>query len=68
MHSDFYELPDESPIDTSPNFSNQKITALEKFKLDAFVPSQQTILLILNLEGTGIHFIDQKAPLMCDTK
>ncbi len=55
-------------IDTSPNSSNQKIKALEKVKIDAFVPSQQTISLILNSEGTGFHCIDQKALLMSDKK
>jgi hypothetical protein len=42
--------------------------ALEKVKLDVFVPSQHTISPILNSEGTGIHCINQKAPLMSDTK
>ncbi len=42
--------------------------ALEKVKLHAFVPLQQTISLILNSEGIGINCINQKALLMSDTK
>jgi hypothetical protein len=68
MHSDFYELPAETRIDTSPNSSNQKMMAPEKVKPDAFVPLKQTILPTLNSEGTGIHCINQKAPLLSDTK
>jgi hypothetical protein len=68
MHADYYYLPDDTRIDTSPNYSNQKIKALGKVTIDAFVPSQQTISPILNLEGTGIHCIDQKAQLMSDKK
>ncbi len=68
IYSDFYELPDETRIGTFPNYSNEKIKALEKVKLDSLVPSQQTILLILKSEGTGIHSINQKPHLMSDTK
>jgi hypothetical protein len=68
LNADFYELPDETRIDTSPNSSNQKIISLEKVRLDAFVPSQQTILPMLASERTGIHRIDRKAPLISDTK
>ncbi len=34
----------------------------------AFVTSQKTILPILNSEGMGHQCLDQKAPLMSDTK
>jgi hypothetical protein len=72
MHADYYDLPGESfrqtRVHSSPNSSNQKIMALEKVKLDTFVPSQQTISPIMNSEGKGIHCIDQKAPFMSDTK
>jgi hypothetical protein len=37
MHADYYDLTDETCIDTSSNSSNQKIKALEKVN-DAFVP------------------------------
>ncbi len=66
MHADFYELPDDTRIDISSNSSNQKIKALDKVKTDAFVPLQKTISPILNSEGTGIHYINQRAPLMSD--
>ncbi len=68
IQADFYELPDETRKDTSPNSSNQKIKGLEVVKLDAFVTSQQTILPILNSEGMGHQCLDQKAQLMSDTK
>jgi hypothetical protein len=61
------ELPDESHIDTSPYSSNQKIMALENVKIDAFVPSQQTISQVLHSEGISNHGINQKASLMSDT-
>jgi hypothetical protein len=67
-HADYYDLPDDTRIDTYPNPSNQKIKALEKITIDAFEQLQQTISLILNSEGTGTHCIDQKAPLMSDKK
>jgi hypothetical protein len=72
MYTEYYDFPDDTRIDTSPNSSNQKIRALEKVKIDAFVPLQQTISPILDEEGTGTHCIDQnlvqKAPLMSDKK
>jgi hypothetical protein len=37
-HAEFYDLPDDNRLDTSPNPSNQTITALEKVAVDAFVP------------------------------
>ncbi len=64
MHADYNDLPYDTRIDTSPYSSNQKIKALEKVTIDAFLPLQQTILPILNSEGVGyagIHCIDQKA-------
>jgi hypothetical protein len=54
-HADFYNLPDDSRIDTSPNSSNQKVKVLKKVTIDDFEPSKQTISPILNLEGTGTH-------------
>jgi hypothetical protein len=38
MHPDFYELPDEARVDTSPKSSNQKNMALERSSLMFFVP------------------------------
>jgi hypothetical protein len=68
MHADIYNLPDDTRIVTSPNASNQKIKVLAKISIDDSEPSQQTISPILNLEGTGIHCIDQKAPLVPEQK
>ncbi len=57
MQADIYELPEETRVETSPNSSNQKIKALEKVTIDAFVTvtSQQTTLQILKLEGASIQ-------------
>ena len=63
-------MPYDTRIDTSPYSSNQKIKALEKVTIDAFLPLQQTILPILNSEGAdyaGINCIDQKTRLNWDT-
>jgi hypothetical protein len=66
--ADFCNLPDDTRVDTSPNFSNQKIKLLEKVTIDDFEPSQQTISLILNLGWTGIQCVVQKALLMSEQK
>ncbi len=41
MHADYYDLPNETCIDTSPNPSNQITKALEKVKLDVLYHSSR---------------------------
>jgi hypothetical protein len=65
-HADVYDLPDDTRYNTSANSSNQKIKLLVKVTIDDSEPSQLTISLILNLEGTGTQSINQKAPLTSD--
>jgi hypothetical protein len=52
-NADFYTLPDDTRYNSSANSSNQKIKLLEEVTIDDSEQSQQTISLILNLEGTG---------------
>jgi hypothetical protein len=44
MHADYFDLPDDTQIDSSPNASNQKIKLLEEeFTIDDSEKSLQTI-------------------------
>jgi hypothetical protein len=67
MHADYFGLPDDTLIDSSPNASNQKIKLLEeKITIHDSEQSVQTISPILNSEGTGTRCINQKAPLISE--
>jgi hypothetical protein len=67
MHADHFGLPDDTRIDSSQNCSNQKIKLLEvKVTIHDSEQSLQTILPILNSEGTDTLCINQKAQLMSE--
>jgi hypothetical protein len=67
MHADYFDLPDDTRIDSAPNSSNQKTKLLEEeVTIDDSEQALQTILPILNSEGTGTQCINQKAPLMSE--
>jgi hypothetical protein len=67
MHAHYFGLPDDTLIDSSPNASNHKIKLLgEKVTIHDSRQLLQTISPILNSEGTGTRYINQKAPLMSE--
>ncbi len=66
MHADFYDLPADTRYSASANSSDQKIKQLGEVTIDYSEQSQQTISLILSLEGTGTQCINQKVPLTSD--
>ncbi len=71
MHADYFGLPDDTRIDSSPNASDQKIKLLEEkvtihdSELSVQSPLQ-TISPILNSEEMDTQCINHKAPLMSE--
>jgi hypothetical protein len=68
MHADFYDLPDDTRYSASADSPNQKFKLLEEVTFDDSEQSQQTISLILILEGTDTQCINQTALLTSDKK
>ena len=67
MHADYFDLPDDTRIVSSPNASNLYIKLLEEeVTIDDSKQSLQTISPILTLEGKDTLCINQKAQLMSD--
>jgi hypothetical protein len=66
VHADYYDLPDDTRINSSPNPSNKQIKLLEEVTIDDSEQSLQTISPILVSEETGtqLECMNQKAPLM----
>ncbi len=63
-HPDFFDLPDDTRIDTCANSSNQRTKSLEEVMFDDSESSQQTISKILNLEGAGTQVHRPEGPLI----
>jgi hypothetical protein len=66
MHSDFYDLPDNSRYNTSADSSNKNKILEEEVTINDCEQSLQTISPILSTEGTDTQCIYQKAHLMSE--